>query len=66
MLLGCKWYYLADYVTWRLLHLFSLDVFEAFSYVVEKHDLKDHPGIKAVMMIGGLIAKAACDETLDG
>jgi len=34
--------------------------------VVEKHDLRDHPGIKAIIMIGGLIADAACDEKLDG
>lgn len=53
-------------MTWLLFHFFSLDVFEAFSYVVDKHDLKDHPGIKSIMMIGGLIAKAACDETFDG
>jgi len=49
-----------------LFTLFSLDVFEAFTYVVEKHDLRDHPGIKAIIMIGGLIADAACDEKLDG
>lgn len=54
------------YMTLLFSHFFSLDVFEAFTYVVEKHDLRDHPGIKAIIMIGGLIADAACDEKLDG
>lgn len=53
-------------MTWLLSHFFSLDVFEAFSHLVELHDLQDHPGIKAIMLIGGLIADAACDEKLDG
>lgn len=53
-------------LTWLLLHFFSIDVFEAFTYVVDKHGLRDHPGIKAIIMIGGLIADAACDEKLDG
>ena len=34
--------------------------------MVDKHGLRDHPGIKAIIMIGGLIADAACDEKLDG
>ena len=58
--------YFADYMTWLFLHFFSLDVFEAFSYVVDKHDLKGHPGIKLIMDIGKSIAEAACDETFDG
>lgn len=47
-------------------HLFSLDAFEAFSYMTALHGLQDHPGIKAIMVIGGLVAEAACDEKLDG
>jgi len=30
------------------------------------HGLQDHPGIKAIMVIGSLVAEAACDEKLDG
>ena len=30
------------------------------------HGLQDHPGIKAIMVIGGLVAEVACDEKLDG
>ena len=54
------------YMTWLLLPFLSLDVFEAFTYVVDKHNLRDHPGIKAIIMVGGMIADAACDEKLDG
>lgn len=41
-------------------------MFEAFSQLADLHDLRDHPGIKAIMMIGGMIVDAACDEKLDG
>jgi len=47
-------------------HLFSLDAFEAFSYMTALHGLQDHPGIKAIMVIGSLVAEATCDEKLDG
>ena len=30
------------------------------------HGLQDHPGIKVIMAIGGLVAECACDEKLDG
>ena len=43
-----------------------LDIFEAFSYLVYLRGLHDHPGIKAILMIGGMVADAACDEKLDG
>jgi len=44
----------------------QFDVFEAFSYVTALHGLQDHPGIKAIVVIGQLVAEAACDEKLDG
>lgn len=57
---------LLDLIWHVFCHLFLLDAFEAFSYVVEWHELQDHPGIKAIMVIGELVAEAACDEKLDG
>lgn len=44
----------------------ELDAFEAFSYVTTLHGLQEHPGVKAIILIGGLVAEAACDEKLDG
>jgi len=44
----------------------EFDAFEAFSYMTALYGLQDHPGIKAIMVIGGLVAEAACDEKLDG
>ena len=46
--------------------LLSLDIFEAFTYLVQAHELHDHPGIKLIMKIGEMIVDAACDEKLDG
>jgi len=34
--------------------------------VTALHGLQDHPGIKAIVVIGQLVAEAACDEKLDG
>lgn len=43
-----------------------LDVFEAFVNMVHEHELHDHPGIKAIMEIGGMVTDAFCDVKLDG
>ena len=49
-----------------LLLLFLLDVFEAFVRAVDKLGLRDHPGAKVVITVGGLLTDAACELKLDG
>ena len=39
---------------------------EEFFKAAEKHDLKDHPGFKVILAIGGLLGDATCDLKLDG
>lgn len=57
---------LLDLIQHSFCHSFPLDAFEAFSYVTTLHGLQEHPGVKAIILIGGLVAEAACDEKLDG
>lgn len=42
------------------------DVFEAFVHMAFEHDLLEHPGVKAVMEIGGMLAETYCDTNMDG
>ena len=41
-------------------------MFEAFVRTLDKLGLKDHPGAKVVLTIGGLLTDAACELKLDG
>lgn len=42
------------------------DVFEAFVHMAFELDLLEHPGVKAVMEIGGMLAETYCDTNMDG
>ena len=41
-------------------------MFEVFSRIVHAKELHNHPGVKAIMTVGQLVADAACDVELDG
>ena len=58
--LGCSTYESIRYF------FLNLDVFEAFVHMAFEHDLLEHPGVKAVMEIGGMLAETYCDTNMDG
>lgn len=37
-----------------------------FFKAMKEHEIKDHPGVKALVALGGLLGDAACDLKLDG
>ena len=39
---------------------------EHFFKAMKEHDIKDHPAVKALVALGGLVGDAACDFKLDG
>ena len=46
--------------------IFPIDVFEAFVRKANEHGIQDHPGVKAIVAVGGLVAEVGCDVKLDG
>ena len=46
--------------------IFFIDVFEAFVRKAREHRIQHHPGVKAIIAVGGLVAEVACDVKLDG
>lgn len=41
-------------------------MFEAFVSKAYEHGIQDHPGVKAIVAVGGLVAEVGCDVKLDG
>lgn len=41
-------------------------MFQAFVYIVRIKGLHNHPGARAIMAVGGLVADVACEIKLDG
>jgi len=39
---------------------------EEFFKAFGRHDVKEHPGVKVITAIGGLLADVACHLELDG
>ncbi|CAH3121317.1 unnamed protein product, partial [Pocillopora meandrina] len=45
---------------------YGFDVFQAFVHIVHLKGLHNHPGARAIMAVGGLVADVACETKLDG
>ena len=41
-------------------------MFQAFVHIVRIKGLHNHPGARAIMAVGGLVADVACETKLDG
>ena len=47
-------------------YFYFIDVFEAFVRKVHEHGIQNHPAIKIIMTVGGLVAEVACQTKMDG